>query len=161
MGKSHQKNPPKMPPSKGAKTRTSLYLKTTECERGSGLFGRGGKTPSAKQSMGSEGRQLGNMSSSSSSASESDKDDELDEDGKCHHGGIGIKTSKITTREELLTMLREKEWAIKKLRAEMVYTKNKSKPSKQTVREIVNFSKSKNTYVQEFLFLQYKFLKEG
>ncbi len=60
----------------------------------------------------------------------SDKDNELDNSGKCHHGGFGVKTLKTTTREELLTMLREKERTIKNLRAEMDYMKHNSKPSK-------------------------------
>jgi len=46
--------------------------------------------------------------------------------------------------------------------------KNKSKPSKKTMREImrwsgeeINFSESVNTFVRGFLFPRYKFLKEG
>jgi hypothetical protein len=79
-----------------------------------------------------------------------------------------MQTSKTTTREELLQMLREKEQTIKKLQEEIDCTKNKSKPSKKTLRQImkwsgeeINFSKSVNTFVRVFLFPRYKFLKEG
>jgi len=164
MVKSHQNRSAKTPPSKGEKTKTSpRNLKANERKRGSGPFGRGGKMPLAKKSTGGKGRQSRNtLSSSSSSSSESDKDDELDEedkDDKRHCGGFGIK---------LLTMLREKDRTIKKLRAEMDYMKKRSKPSKKTIREImmwsgeeINFSESVNTFIQEFLFPRYKFLKEG
>jgi hypothetical protein len=56
-------------------------------------------------------------------------------------------------------MLREKERTIKKLQAEMDCMKNKSKPSKKTLRDImkwlgeeINFSESVNTFVQVFYF---------
>jgi hypothetical protein len=100
-----------------------------------------------------------------------EKDEEFDEedkDDKRNGGDVGIKTSKNYTRGELLTMLREKERIIKKLQAEMEYMKKRSKPSKKTIREMImwsgeeiNFSKSVNTFVREFLFPRYKFLKEG
>ncbi len=55
--------------------------------------------------------------------------------------------------------------AIKKLQVEMDYMKNKSKPSKKTLQEImkwlgeeINFSESINTFVREFLLPRYKFL---
>jgi hypothetical protein len=160
MGKMQKKSPPKTPPSTGAKTRKSpRQQKATERKRGSGLVGRGGKIGK----MGGRGRPF-----SSSSESESDEDDESNEEDERHHGHIGMKTSKTTTREELITMLREKERTIKKLQAEMDCMKNKSKPSKKTLRDMmkwsgeeINFSESVNTFVQVFLFPQYKFLKDG
>ena len=132
-------------------------VKANERERGSGPVGRGGKMPLAKNKTSSKGRQSMKTSLSSSSSSsppssssslslssaESDKDEEFDEedkDEKCNSGDVGIKTSKNFTREELLTMLREKERTIKKLRAEMDYMKKRSKPSKKTIREIMMWS---------------------
>ena len=100
-----------------------------------------------------------------------EKDEEFDEedkDDKRNGGDVGIKTSKNYTRGELLTMLREKERIIKKLQAEMEYMKKRSKPSKKTIQEMImwsgeekNFSESVDTFVREFLFPRYKFLKEG
>ncbi len=66
------------------------------------------------------------------------------------------------SREELLTMLREKERKIKKLQTELDYMKNKSRPNKKSLYKImrwlgeeVNFSDSVNTFVQVLLFPQY------
>ena len=57
---------------------------------------------------------------------------------------------------------------IKKLQTELNLMKTKSKPSKKTVRESmrwtgeeINFADSVNTFIQVFLFLRYKFLREG
>jgi hypothetical protein len=65
-------------------------------------------------------------------------------------------------------MLREKERMIKKLQAEIECMKNKSKPRKKTLRDImkwsgeeINLSESVNTFVRVFLFPRYKFLKDG
>jgi hypothetical protein len=186
MGKSHQKSTLKTPPGKGPKTRTSpRIVKANERERGSGPVGRGGKMALAKNKMSSKGRQSMKTSLSSSlsssppssssslslSSAESDKDDVFDEgdrDEKRNNVDYGKKTSNNFTREELLNMLREKERIIKKLQAEMEYMKNRSKPSKKTIREMmmwsgeeINFSESVNTFVREFLFPRYKFLKDG
>ena len=80
-------------------------------------------------------------------ASWSDEEYASDEDGKRNR-------SKTTMREELISMLREKEHTIKKLWAEMDYMKNKSKLSKKSIREImkwsgeeINFSESINMMV--------------
>ncbi len=64
----------------------------------------------------------GGRPSSTSSELESDDDDEsnggddLNEEDECHRGHIGMQTSKTTTQEELLRMLREKERLIKNTR---------------------------------------------
>mgnify|MGYP007089495500 CR=1 FL=1 len=65
-------------------------------------------------------------------------------------------------------MLREKERTIWKLQTELDCIKNKAKPSKKSLQEImkwsgeeINFSESVNTFVREFLFPRYKFLKDG
>ena len=79
-----------------------------------------------------------------------------------------MQTSKTTTQEELLHMLREKERTIKKLQGEIDCMKNKSKTSKKILWQImkwsgeeINFSESVNTFIQVLLFPQYKFLKDG
>ena len=59
--------------------------------------------PPAMQSMSGESRRLGYMSSLSSLASGLDEEYESDKDGKRN-------TSKTTTREELIPMLREKAY---------------------------------------------------
>ncbi len=72
-------------PSTGAKTRRSpRQQKATECERGSGPVGRGGKIGK----MGGTGRPF-----STSSELESDEDDESNEEDEQHHGRVGMKTS--------------------------------------------------------------------
>ncbi len=163
---STKKGPPKTPPSKGPPTRKSPRTqKAGERKRGSWPVGRGGKIGK----MGGGGRP-----SSTSSESESDDDDESNggddsnKEDKCHRGHIGMQTLKTTTQEELLQMLREKERTIKKLQGEIDCMKNESKPSKKTLRQImnwsgeeINFSQSVNTFVRVFLFPRYKFLKDG
>jgi len=74
----------------------------------------------------------------------------------------------MTTRDELIDMLREKERMIKKLQAENHSLRNKSRPNKKDIRERmnwsgeeINFADSVNTFVQEFLFPRYKFLGGG
>jgi hypothetical protein len=160
-----KKGPPKTPPSKGPPTRKSpRNQKAGERKRGSGLVSRGGKIGK----MGGGGRP-----SLTSSESELDEDDESNggddsnKEDECHQGHVGMQTSKTTTREELLQMLREKERTIKKLQEEIDCMKNKSKPSKKTLRQImkwsgeeINFSESVNTFVGVYLFPQYKFLKD-
>ncbi len=142
----------KTPPSKGPPTRKSpRNQKAGERKRGSVPVGRGGKIGK----MGGGGRP-----SSTSSESESDDDDELNggndsnKGDECHRGHIGMQTSKTNMHKELLQMLREKEWTIKKLQGEIDCMKNKSKPSKKTLRQImkwsgeeINFSESVNTFV--------------
>jgi hypothetical protein len=102
----------------------------------------------------------GGYTSSSSSASGSDQESESNDEGGGHHGLIGKKMT--ASREELLTMLREKERKIKKLQTELDYMKNKSRPNKKSLYKImrwlgeeVNFSDSVNTFVQVLLFPQY------
>jgi hypothetical protein len=70
---------------------------------------------------------------------------------------FGNKVSTTTTREKLLTMLRAKEWMIKKLQVEVDCMRSKSKPTKKPIRENmqwsgeeINFSESINTFVQVF-----------
>jgi hypothetical protein len=118
-----------------------------------------------KQS-GGKGKQSGGYTSSSSLASGSDAESDSNNEGNYHHGLVGKKTT--ASREELLTMLREKERKIKKLQTELDYMKNKSRPNKKSLREImrwsveeINFSDSVNTFVRVFLFPRYKFLREG
>jgi len=74
----------------------------------------------------------------------------------------------MTTRDELIDMLREKERMIKKLQAENHSLRNKSRPNKKDLRdslkwsgEEINFADSVNTFVREFLFPRYKFLRHG
>ena len=68
-----------------------------------------------------------------------------------------MKTSKITTREEVLKILREKELTIKKLQAEIDCLKNKSHPTKKSLQEImkwtgeeINFAESVNTFIRDY-----------
>ncbi len=152
---------PKTPPSKGhaepwksPRKKNPTKEKVTKHERGGGPVGRGGK-------MGGRGRP-----STTSSESESDEDDESNEEGERHRALVGTKTSKTTTQEELLKILREKEWTIKKLQAELDCLKNKSRPNKKSLHKImkwmgeeINFAESVNTFVRVFLFPRYKFLK--
>jgi hypothetical protein len=161
-----KKGPPKTPPSKGPATRKSpRNQKAGERKRSSGLVRRGGKIGK----IGGGGRP-----SSTSSELELDDDDESNggddsnEEDECHQGHVGMQTLKITTREELLQTLKEKERTIKKLQGEIDCMKNKSKPSKKTLPQImkwsseeINFSESVNTFVRVFLFPRYKFLKDG
>ena len=168
MGKTQtgKKSPAKTPPSRAAKTwRSPPYHSTNERKRGSGPVGRGGKVLVDKQS-GGKGKQSGGYTSSSSLASGSDAESDSNNEGNYHHGLVGKKTT--ASREELLTMLREKERKIKKLQTELDYMKNKSRPNKKSLREImrwsveeINFSDSVNTFVRVFLFPRYKFLREG
>ena len=78
-----------------------------ERERGGGPVGRGGK-------MGEKHRP-----STTSSESESDEDNESIKESERHRALVGMKTTKTTTREEVLKILREKELTIKKLQAEL------------------------------------------
>jgi hypothetical protein len=96
---------------------------------------------------------------------ESDNDDDSSEEDEHHHKP---EESMSTTQEDLLRMLREKEQTIRKLQMELDRIKNKAKPSKKSLREImkwsgeeINFSDSVNTFVGAFLFPRYKFLKDG
>jgi hypothetical protein len=102
----------------------------------------------------------GGRPSLTSSESESDEDDESNggddsnEEDECHQGDVGMQTSKTTTQEELLQILREKEQMIKKLQGGIDCMKNKSKPSKKILQQImkwsgeeINFSESVNTFV--------------
>ena len=99
---------------------------------------------------------------SESSESESHEGD------KGNDGRYGIKRTKMASREELLSMLRQKDCLIKKLQAEVHSLRNKSRPNKSSLRmsmewsgEEINFADSVNTFVQEFLFPRYKFLRQG
>ena len=112
------------------------YHNTKERERGSsGPAGRGGKVLADKQSVGGKGKQSGGYASSSSSASGSDQESESNKECEHHHGLVGKK--RTASREELLTMLREQEWKIKKLQTELDYIKNKSRPNKKSLQEII------------------------
>ncbi len=81
----------------------------------------------------------------------------------------GTKRGKMSTRDELVERLREKERTIKKLQEEVhSLRRNKSRPNKKDIRERmkwsgeeINFADSVNTFVREFLFPRYKFLREG
>ena len=160
MAKKQKDRTPYTPPSTGSKTRRSPRQKNPIVhERGSGVVGRGGKIGS----IGGRGRVF-----SSSSESESEEDNESSEEVERHHKQEEINTSTSTTRVELLRMLREKERTIRKLQMELDCMKNKSKPSKKSLREVmkwsgeeINFSDSVNTFVRVFLFPRYKFLKDG
>ena len=163
MAKTSSKTP-KTPPKKKAHTtvpprsspRRHKSSSSNTRERGTGPVGRGGKTISRKQ-----------HSSSSSESSESESESE--EDDKSFDGLCGKnKKAKMTTRDELLDMLREKERIIKKLQAEVHSLRNKSRPNKKDLRESfrwsgeeINFSDGVNTFVREFLFPRYKFLGGG
>ena len=100
--------------------------------------------------------------SSESSESESDEDDEGND------GRFGIKRTKDASREELLSMLHQNERIIMKLQAEVHSLRNKGRPNKTSLRvslnwtgEEVNFVDSVFTFVREFLFPRYKFLRHG
>ena len=156
------KTPPKKKANKAVEYRrssprghksSSREIEVNARKRGTGPEGRGGKKiPRQQQSS----------SSSESSESESEEGDE-GFDGLC-----GMKKAKMTTCNELLDMLREKERTIKKLQAEVYSLRNKSRPNKKDLRESmrwsgeeINFADSVNTFVREFLFLRYKFLRGG
>ena len=164
MGKTSNtlKTPPKKKANKAVEYRrssprghksSSREIEVNARKRGTGPEGRGGKKiPRQQQSS----------SSSESSESESEEGDE-GFDGLC-----GMKKAKITTRDELLDMLREKERTIKKLQAEVHSLRNKSRPNKKDLRESmrwsgeeINFTDRVNTFVREFLFPRYKFLRGG
>ena len=157
MEKSHKKRSPSTPPSTGTKRRRSPRQHNAMArERGSGPVGRGGKMRNIER----RGRAL-----SSSSELELDNDDDSSEEDEHHHKP---EESMSTTQEDLLRMLREKEQTIRKLQMELDRIKNKAKPSKKSLREImkwsgeeINFSDSVNTFVGAFLFPRYKFLKDG
>ena len=155
MGKTSNtlKTPPKKKANKAVEYRrssprghksSSREIEVNARKRGTGPEGRGGKKiPRQQQSS----------SSSKSSESESEEGDE-GFDGLC-----GMKKAKMTTCDELLDMLREKERTIKKLQAEVHSLRNKSRPNKKDLRESmrwsgeeINFADSVNTYVREFLF---------
>jgi hypothetical protein len=170
----NNKHPKTPPPSKGTQQRTSPRLK------GSGTIqGRGGKTGSRvingtpSSSSESEGggqykQQLGKYKQSSSS-SESELDtnsNKKDKSNNGHHVEKVVSTD-ITTQDDLLNMLKEKERIIKRQQMEIDYMKNKTQ-GKKTIREFmnwsgeeINFSEDVNTFVREFLFTRYKFLKDG
>ena len=170
MGKTsnQQKTPPKKRSNdtfEGYRTRSSprgqkLPSRETEVgvrKRGTGPVGRGGKKlPESKES------------SSSSEYSESESELESESEGGKGFEGYGTKRTKMTTRDELLKMLREKERTIKKLEDEVHSLRNKSRPNKKDLRESmkwsgeeINFADSVNTFVREFLFPRYKFLRVG
>jgi hypothetical protein len=75
----------------------------------------------------------------------------------------------MSTRDELVERLREKERTIKKLQEEVhSLRRNKSRPNKKDIRERmnwsgeeINFADSVNTFVREFLFPRYKFIGGG
>ena len=160
MEKSQKKRSPNTHISTGTKRRRSpRQHNPMVCERGSGPVGRGGKIRNI------EGR---GRAFSSSSGLESDNNDDSSEEDEHHHDPDEIKMSMSTTQVELLRMLREKERTIRKLQMELDRKKNKAKPSKKSLREImkwsgeeINFSDSVNTFVGAFLFPRYKFLKDG
>jgi hypothetical protein len=133
--------------------RSSRETQVNVRKRGTGPFGRGGKKIPQKQP------------SSSSSESESESESEGEEG---FEGPYGTKRAKMTTHDELLEMLCEKEVTIKKLEAEVHSLRNKSRPNKKDLRESmrwsgeeINFADSVNTFVREFLFPRYKFLRGG
>jgi len=85
---------------------------------------------------------------SESSESESHEGDEGND------GRYGIKRTKMASREELLSMLHQKERTIKKLQAEVHSLRNKSHPNKSSLRvslkwsgEEIYFADSVNTFV--------------
>jgi hypothetical protein len=132
---------------------SSREIEVNTRKRGTGPEGRGGKKIS---------RKLHSSSSSESSESESEEEDE-GFDGLCE-----MKKPKMMTHDELLDMLRDHERTIKKLQAEVHSLRNKSRPNKKDVRESmrwsgeeINFADSVNTFVREFLFPRYKFLRGG
>ena len=135
---------------KSAKRETEVNTQ----KRGTGPQGRGGKVSTRPEPEG--------FSSESSESSESDEDDEGND------GRYGIKKKKDASREELLSMLRQKERMIMKLQAEVHSLRNKGRPNKTSLRvslkwtgEEVNFADSVFTFVREFLFPRYKFLRGG
>ena len=132
---------------------SSREIEVNTRKRGTGPEGRGGKKIS---------RKLHSSSSSESSESESEEEDE-GFDGLCE-----MKKPKMTTRDELLEMLHENERTINKLQAVVHSLRNKSRPNKKDLRESmkwsgeeINFADSVNTFVREFLFPRYKFLRGG
>jgi hypothetical protein len=159
MAKTSSKTP-KTPPKKKAHTtvppRSSPRRQNSTSRQARKPVGRGGKTIP---------RQHHSSSSSESSSSESESDeDDGSVDGQCGKK----KKAKMTTRDELIDMLREKERMIKKLQAENHSLRNKSRTNKKDLRdslkwsgEEINFADSVNTFVREFLFPRYKFLRDG
>ena len=119
MGKTSNtlKTPPKKKANKAVEYRrssprghksSSREIEVNTRKRGTGPEGRGGKKISRKQHS---------SSSSESSESESEEEDE-GFDGLCE-----MKKAKMTTRDELLDMLREKDRTIKKLQGDSaIYT---------------------------------------
>jgi len=102
-----QKTPPKKKAIKGVELerrsprghKSSTYeIEVNSRKRGKGPQGRGGKTITREQPL----------SLSESSESESDQGDEG------LNGLYGLKRTKMVSRDELLSMLREKERTIKK-----------------------------------------------
>jgi hypothetical protein len=92
---------------------------------------------------------------------------ESSESGESSDGDEG-NDGRMATREELLSMLRSKERTIKKLQAEVHSLRNKTRPNKSSLRSSnnwtageINFAEDVNTFVREFLFPRYKFLRYG
>jgi len=117
-------------------------------KRGTGPQGRGGKTITREQQL----------SSSESSESESDEGDEgLD-------GLYGIKRMKMVSRDELMAVLHEKQRTIKKTSGSAFVEEQVTFKQEESMRwsgEEINFADSVNSFVREFLFPWYKFLREG
>ena len=94
-------------------------------KRGTGPQGRGGKVSTRPEPE---------EFSSENSESESDEDDEGND------GRFRIKRTKDASREELLSMLRQKERIIMKLQAEVHSLRNKGRPNKTSLRVSLNWS---------------------
>ena len=111
---------------------------------------------------------IAHLPQSSLSSESSELESELEEEEEDFDGLCGTKRAKMSTRDELVERLREKERTIKKLQAEVHSLRNKSRPNKKDIRERmkwsgeeINFADSVNTFVREFLFPRYKFLRGG
>ena len=168
MGKTSntQKTPPKKKATQGADYRrtsprghkSSGEIEVNARKRGTGPVGWGGKMIARPP-----------QSSSSSESSASEFESESEEEEEDFDGLRGTKRAKMSTRDELVERLREKERTIKKLQEEVhSLRRNKSRPNKKDIRERmkwsgeeINFADSVNTFVREFLFPRYKFLGGG
>ena len=166
MGKTSkmQKTPPKKKATQGVEYRrtsprghqlSSGEIEVNARKRGTGPVGWGGNM-------------IARLPQSSLSSESSESESELEEEEEGFDGLCGAKRANMSTRDELVEMLREKERTIKKLQAEVHSLRNKSRPNKKDIRERmkwsgeeINFADSVNTFVREFLFPRYKFLRGG
>jgi hypothetical protein len=95
---------------------------------------------------------IARLPQSSLSSESSESESELEEEEEGFDGLCGAKRANMSTSDELVEMLREKERTIKKLQAEVHSLRNKSRPNKKDIRERmkwsgeeINFADSVNT----------------